>query len=103
MMKSKALLAVAVIAGAAIGASALVNAQDVIAQRKALMKATGGAFKTATDMAKGEAPFDAAKASAAMKKIADDWPVFMKLFPDNSKTGGETTAHGDIWTKRAEF
>jgi len=103
MRTSKVLLAVTVAAVAAIGASALVSAQDVIAQRKALMKATGGSFKTATDMVKGETPYDAAKAAEAMTKIAKGMPDFLKLFPDNAKTGGETTAAPAIWEKRADF
>lgn len=71
--------------------------QDVIAQRKELMKGVGGAAKTSNEMIKGEKPYDAKAAETAASTIAKNWLAFVKLFPDNSKTGGETTAAAKIW------
>ena len=41
-----------------------------IAERKAAMKAVGGATKSVTDMVKGDVPFDAAKAAAGWEDRA---------------------------------
>ena len=61
------------------------------------MKQVGAAAKTSTQMVKGEKPYDAKEAEGAMSTIAKHWVVFAKLFPDTSKTGGETTAAAKIW------
>jgi cytochrome c556 len=61
------------------------------------MKGVGGAAKTSTEMVKGEKPYDAKAAEGAMSTIAKHWLTFAKLFPDNSKTGGDTTAAAKIW------
>ena len=104
MKKSSVLAGVAVLATIAVGATGVsVVAQDTIAQRKALMKAVGGASKTGSQMAKGEAPFDAAKANEAMGTIATSWAAFAKLFPKGSETGGETTASPKIWESFKDF
>lgn len=104
MKKSSVLAGVAVLATIAVGATGVsVVAQDTIAQRKALMKAVGGASKTGSQMAKGEVPFDAAKASEAMGTIATSWAAFAKLFPKGSETGGETTASPKIWESFKDF
>ena len=104
MKKSSVLAGVAVLATIAVGATGVsVVAQDTIAQRKALMKAVGGASKTGSQMAKGEVPFDAAKASEAMGTIATSWAAFAKLFPKGSETGGETTASPKIWESFQDF
>jgi cytochrome c556 len=103
MTKSKVLGGVAILTTIAIVASGVGIAQDAIGQRKALMKAVGGATKTGSQMAKGEIPFDAAKASEAMGTIATGWANFAKLFPKGSETGGETTASPKIWESFADF
>mgnify|MGYP000081769534 FL=1 len=104
MKKSSVLAGVAVLATIAVGATGVsVVAQDTIAQRKALMKAVGGASKAGSQTAKGEVPFDAAKASEAMGTIATSWAAFAKLFPKGSETGGETTASPKIWESFKDF
>jgi cytochrome c556 len=104
MRKTILLGGVAILATIAVGASGFtVVAQDTIAQRKALMKAVGGASKTGSQMAKGEVPFDAAKASEAMGTIATSWAAFVKLFPKGSETGGETTASPKVWESFKDF
>lgn len=85
---------------AAIG---LAGAQsDPIAQRKALMKAQGAATKDVGAMLKG-APFDLAKVQDALKVYVNTTRTFATLFPDNSKTGGETAALPKIWEAKADF
>jgi cytochrome c556 len=54
-------------------------------------------------MAKGTTPFDLAKVQASLKTIADGAPKLAALFPDDSKTGGNTEALPAIWEKKEEF
>jgi cytochrome c556 len=103
MSKTKVLLGMAMMAGVAVAATGVAVGQDVIAQRKELMKQVGGAAKTSTEMIKGEKPYDAAAASAAATTIAQHWVTFVKLFPETSKTGGETTAAPKIWEDTKDF
>lgn len=103
MSKSKVLAGLSVLAGVAVIASGVAVAQDAIAKRKELMKAVGGANKAATQMIKGEIPFDAAKAKAHADTIANGWGEFAKQFPKGSETGGETTAAPKIWESFKDF
>jgi cytochrome c556 len=91
-------LAVAVLA---LGATALVAQTDPIAARKAVMKANGDQSKIATDMLEGKAPFSLDAAKKVFATFADAEKV--KLFPDNSKTGGDTAALPAIWENKADF
>jgi len=92
-----------VVAGAlALGITA-VAAQDPIAARKALMKATGQQAGGGAAMVRGEAPFDLAKAKAIFAAYEDAAGKAPALFPDNSKDGGETAALPAIWTNKADF
>lgn len=84
------------VAAIALGVSVAIAQQDPIAARKALMKANGDQAKIGAAMMKGEAPFDldaAHKIFAAWEDAAAKMPA---LFPDNSKTGGETAADPKI-------
>lgn len=103
MPKSKVLSGLAIFSSVAILASGLAVAQDPIAKRKAIMKANGSAAKLGGQMIKGEAPFDAKKAAEIMSASASGWAEFAKLFPENSKTGGETRASPKIWQTRQDF
>jgi cytochrome c556 len=103
MTRSGVLTGLALIAGVAVAASGIAVGQDVIAQRKELMKGVGGAAKASTQMVKGEKPYDAKEAETAMTTIAKNWATFVKLFPENSKAGGETTAAPKIWESMNDF
>jgi cytochrome c556 len=103
MTKSGVLIALAVQAGAAVAATGIATGQDAIAQRKELMKQVGAATKASGEMVKGEKPYDAKAAEGHMATIAKNWPAVAKLFPDGSKTGGDTTAAPKIWESRADF
>lgn len=79
------------------------TAQDPIAARRAIMKKNGDEAKIGTQFMKGEAAFDLAKAKAIFATYQDAASKMPSLFPDNSKTGGETAALPAIWEKKAEF
>lgn len=95
----RSVLAVAVLA---IGATALVAQTDPIAARKAIMKANGDQSKIATDMLEGKAPFNLDAAKKVFATFAEAEKV-KTLFPDNSKTGGDTAALPAIWENKADF
>ena len=96
----RTVLAVAVIA---IGATAVVAQSDPIAARKQLMKDVGAQTKTGAGMAKGEVPYDQAKAQAILTAYVDAAAKAPTLFPDNSKTGGDTAALPAIWQNMGDF
>jgi cytochrome c556 len=83
---------VAAVAALAVGAT-VVLAQNaaVIDQRKAAMKAFGGAAKGPGGMAKGDTPFDLAVVQASLKTIQDSAAKGKTLFTDDSKTGETDT------------
>ena len=87
----------------AIGITAVAAQSDPIAARKALMKANGDQAKIGAAMVKGEAPFDLTKAKAIFVTFVDAAGKMPALFPENSKTGGETTAAAKIWEDMADF
>jgi cytochrome c556 len=90
-------------AALAIGVTAVMAQGDPIAQRKELMKANGAATRSGTQMVKGEAPFDLAKAKEILQTYATTADRVHNYFPENSKTGGETTASPRIWENQAAF
>ena len=77
--------------------------QDPIAARRALMKANGDQAKIGAAMAKGEAPFDLAAAKKIFATFQDAAAKMPALFPDTSKTGGDTAADPKIWENMADF
>src|ERR1700678_3901730 len=92
-----------VVAAIALCLSAAIAQQDPIAARKALMKANGDQPKTGAAMMKGEAPFDVDKAHKIFATFEDAAAKMPSLFPDNSKTGGETAADPKIWESMDDF
>jgi cytochrome c556 len=90
-------------AAVALAVTAVAAQSDPIAARKALMKQNGDQAKIVATMVKGEAPFDAAKAQAAFATFADAAAKAPALFPETSKTGGETAALPAIWENKADF
>lgn len=85
------------------GIGAAVAQSDVIKQRQDLMKQAGAATGVSVKMMKGEEAFDLAKAQATLKVYQDVAAKYVSLFPDNSKTGGDTAALPAIWEKKADF
>ena len=97
---NRTVLAVAAIA---IGVTAVAAQSDPIATRKQIMKGVGGQTKTGGAMAKGEAPYDQAKAQAIFATYIDASTKMPGLFPPTSKTGGDTAALPAIWENKADF
>ena len=92
-----------VVAMLAFGATALVAQSDPIAARKALMKANGDQSKVATDMLEAKQPFNLDVAKKVFVTFAEAGEKAPVLFPDNSKTGGDTAALPTIWEDKADF
>jgi cytochrome c556 len=97
----RTVLAVAAVAFGVTAVAAQMN--DPIAARKALMKANGEQAQIGNKMAKGEESFDLAKAKKIFVTFQDASEKAPNLFPDNSKTGGDTAALPAIWEKKADF
>jgi cytochrome c556 len=87
----------------AVGVTVVAAQSDPIAARKAVMKEIGGQTKTGGGMAKGEVPYDQAKAQAIFASYVDASAKAPGLFPENSKTGGDTAALPAIWANKADF
>ena len=83
----------------------LVLAQNtgVISQRQDAMDTMAKPGLEVFKMLKGEIPFDLAKVHAALKTYQEQGAKLKNLFPDDSKTGGDTEAQPKIWQARAEF
>lgn len=89
---------------ALVGLSGAAFAQaDTIKTRKETMKAMGASIGALVKMAKGEEPFDAAKAKAAVDTMSAKAKGFDALFPKGTETGGETEAAAAIWSDTAGF
>lgn len=76
---------------------------DVIKQRKSTLKSIGDAVKPVGAMYKAEADFELAKVQAALKVIQEKAALLPTLFPDDSKTGGDTEALPLIWDNKADL
>ena len=94
-----------VITGCALAAafSAAFAQNDPIAARRALMKSNGQQAALGVKMVKGEEPFDLAKAKAIFVEIESVANKAPALFPENSKTGGDTAADPKIWSNMDDF
>jgi cytochrome c556 len=93
-------LALAVLA---FGATALVAQSDPIAARKALMKANGDQNRVATEMLEGKRPFNLDEAKKVLATFAETGEKAPALFPDDSKTGGDTAALPAVWENKPDF
>ena len=96
----RTVLGVAVLA---FGATALVAQTDPIAARKALMNTNGDQNRIATEMLEGKRPFNLDEAKKVFVVFAEAGEKAPALFPDNSKTGGDTAALPPIWENKADF
>ncbi len=103
--RSPLALAPLALAAAAIfvGAGAALAQNDPIAQRKALMKAVGDSTRAPAAMLKGEQPFDLVPVQAALRAMQAAGKQMPGLFPDDTKTGGDTAAAAKIWENKADF
>jgi cytochrome c556 len=90
-----------------IAISAAIAQQDPIAARKALMKENGDQAKIGAAMAKGETPFDLAKAHkifATFQDTAAKGPaLFQENLIDQATADDPYTASSDIWKSMDDF
>ncbi len=94
---------VIVLAGLGLGLCAAMAQSNPIGERQQTMKGVGAAAREGAAIAKGEAAFEAAKAQAIFRTFAEAAHKMPTLFPESSKTGGETTAAPKIWEDQAGF
>jgi cytochrome c556 len=89
------------------GLSAAVAQQDVIKQRKTLMKTNGDQGKIGADMVKGAKPFDLEAAHKIFAAFQDAAAKMPNLFPDNSKPAKNSTddfnASPKVWENMADL
>jgi cytochrome c556 len=76
---------------------------DSISARKLLMKTNNDNARLAIQMIRGQKPYDPAAVEAAFAQWADTAQKLPGLFPDDSKTGGETRASPKIWQDKKDF
>ncbi len=86
-----------------LGIAGVAAQSDPIKTRQGLMKRNDEQGRVLGQMARGRVPFDPAKADTAFANFADTAAQLPNLFPDNSKTGGDTKASPKIWENRADF
>jgi len=87
----------------ALGASAVLAQSAAIAERIKNMEEVIKATRPVGAMMRGETKFDLAPVQAALKTMSAAAKKAPSLFPDDSKTGGDTKALPIIWEKKAEF
>lgn len=86
-----------------VNMAAAQGCEDVIKTRQTLMKRSGDMAKAGAAMVRGQAPFDEAKVQEILVAFADKAQKLPDLFPDCSKTGGDTHATPAVWEKPEEF
>lgn len=96
-LKQAAAIALAVVAGITAAA-----AQDVIAQRKDLMKGFGAASGPMGRMLQGAAPFDLATVQKSLATFQNNAKAAPALFPAGSGTG-ETRALPAVFAEKDKF
>jgi cytochrome c556 len=105
----RAVFAVASVAAIALGVGVAIAQQDVIKERKDLMKANGDQAKIGAAMMKGEKPFDAAAVHKMFATFEDAAAKMPNLFPPNSKDESGSPAADKysptekVWTDMADF
>ncbi|HEY1246811.1 MAG TPA: cytochrome c [Hyphomicrobiaceae bacterium] len=82
---------------------ALAENLSVIKERQQIMKSNAEATKAPTAMMKGQAPFDLAKVKASLKTFQENAAKLKSLWPEDSKTGGDTKALPAIWTNMKDY
>src|SRR5438105_6233270 len=94
-------------AAVALAVTAVAAQSDPIAARKALMKENGDQAKIGAAMAKGETPFDLAKARkifATFQDTAAKGPaLFQENLIDQATADDPYTANPEIWKSMDDF
>lgn len=102
-VRTAMLCSVVAMSAVQVGAAPAPTGTEAIAARQHLMKRQGGDLKVLIDMIRGKAPYDGAKASAALRALAITSAEIPDLFPADSKTGHKTRALPAIWENKADF
>jgi cytochrome c556 len=89
-------------AGVIIASGVLAQSGDPITQRQNLMKNNQEQVRTLTGMSRGQVPFNAATAQAALQQIEQNAQQTPALFPAGSHQG-KTAALPVIWERKADF
>ena len=89
-------------AGVMIASGVLAQSGDPITQRQNLMKNNQEQVRTLTGMARGQVPFAAATAQAALQRIEQNAQQIPPLFPAGTHQG-KTSALPVIWERKADF
>jgi cytochrome c556 len=103
------MFAVASMAAVALGVGVAVAQQDVIKERKDIMKGNGDQAKIGAAMVKGEQPFDLAAAQKIFATFSDAAAKMPSLFPDSSKSEAGSPAADDfsptakVWEDMTDF
>ena len=77
---------------AALGAGAVVAADEPQVVRQEMMKKVGGAMGALAGIAKGEKPYDAEIVKASLTTMSEVAKAFPDQFPAGSEAGHETEA-----------
>jgi cytochrome c556 len=105
----RTLFALASVVAIGLGVSIAVAQQDVIKQRKDLMKANGAQAKIGADMIKGEKPFDMAAVHKIFATFQDAAAKMPDLYPASSKdesgsaVADKFTPTDKVWEDMADF
>jgi len=84
------------------GLGVLAQHGDPISQRQNLMKNNQEQLRALTGMSRGQVPFNAAAAQAALQRIEQNAQQTPALFPAGSQQG-KTDALPVIWERKADF
>jgi cytochrome c556 len=105
----RTVLAVGSVAAIVLGVGVAVAQQDVIKERKDLMKANGQQAKIAADMIKGVKPFDLAAAQKIFAQFEDAAAKMPGLYPAGSESETGSPSADDfsptakVWEDMADF
>src|SRR5262245_23321142 len=86
---------------AALGVTAVLAQSDPIAARKAIMKENGNQARIAREMIEGKQPFNLDAAKKVLATFGETEAKAKSLWPDNSKTGGDTASLPEIWANKS--
>jgi cytochrome c556 len=99
-MRKTVIASLSLLIASALGV--LAQSSDPVTQRQNLMKNNQEQVRALTGMARGQAPFSAATAQAALQRLEQNAQQIPTLFPPGS-TQGKTAALPAIWEHKADF
>jgi cytochrome c556 len=106
---NRTVFGVASVAAIALGLGVAIAQQDVIKERKALMKGNGAQAKIGADMIKGEKPFDMAAVHKIFAQFQNAAQKMPNLYPESSKdeagspSADQFSPTAKVWEDMADF